>query len=148
MWRDFVIGRESVGITEVRVLHDSYVITCIMCVHVLINSCRGVKIHGIAYRLGSVVRITSNAEAGDLPFTYVQITRIYVYQDHKIFFANKLDIRNFVKDLRAISVHITSEKLLCLSTQFYCHGVLHVKQSANGLCVIEKDHWAKHTLFY
>jgi hypothetical protein len=123
---------------------------CVCCplftvVVLCIYSCKGVKIHGTTYKQGSVIRISSNDEQGDLPFVYAQIVRVYVYQDFKIFVTNTLSISDFVNDLRAISVDVTSNSLVCLSSQLYCDGVLHIKQHAH---LIEKDHWAKHTLFY
>ena len=117
----------------------------------VLYSCKGVKIHGITYKQGSLIRITSNDGQGDPLFVYAQVvcTRIvYVYQDFKIFITNKLSISDFVNNLRAISVDVTSDSLVCLSTQLYSHGVLHIKQHAHSSYIIEKDHWAKHTLFY
>ena len=75
------------------------------------------KIHGITYKQGSVIRITSDDEQGDLQFVYAQIVHVYVYQDFKIFLTNKLSISDFANDLRAISVDVTNDSLVCLSTQ-------------------------------
>ena len=113
----------------------------------VLYSCKGVKIHGVTYKQGSVIRM-SNDEEGDLPFVYAQIVHVYVYQDFKIFITNNLSIIDFVSNLRAISVNVTSNSLVCLSTQLYSHGVLHIKQHAHISYLVEKDHWAKHTLFY
>ena len=117
---------------------------CIVCIY----SCKGVKIHGTTYKQGSVISITSNDAQGDLPFLCAQIVHIYVYQDFKIFITNTLSIGDFVNNLRAISVDVTSNSLVCLSTQLFSHGVLHIKQHAHSSYIIEKDHWAKHTFFY
>ena len=129
------------------------VCVCVHCplftvVVLCIYSCKGVKIHGTTYKQGSVIRITSNDEQGDLPFIYAQIVHVYVYQDYKIFITNILSISDFMNNLRAINVDVTSNSLVCLSTQLYSHGVLHIKQHTHSSYIIEKDHWAKHTLFY
>ena len=146
-----------VCVSTVHRLRCVCVCMCVcVCVHcplftvvvLCIYSCKGVKIHGTTYKQGSVIRITSNDEQGDLPFIYAQIVHVYVYQDYKIFITNILSISDFVNNLRAINVDVTSNSLVCLSTQLYSHGVLHIKQHAHSSYIIEKDHWAKHTLFY
>ena len=172
VWRGFSIRQRIIGTIEVCVcvcvcacactcactcVHCPIVCVCVCvcaCVHcplfmvvLCIYSCKGVKIHGTTYKQGSVIRITSNDEQ-DLPFVYAQIVHVYVYQDFKIFITNTLSINDFVNNLRAISVDVTSNSLVCLSTQLYSHGVLHIKQHAHSSYIIEKDHWAKHTLFY
>ena len=42
----------------------------------VLYSCKGVKINGITYKQGSVIRITSDDEQGDLPFVYAQIVQV------------------------------------------------------------------------
>ena len=123
-------------------------IRCLRLFFVYICSCKGVKIHGTTYKQGSVIRITSNDEQGDLPFVYAKIVHVYVYQDFKIFITNTLSVSDFVNNLRAIRVDVTSNSLVCLSTQLFSHGVLHIKQHVHSSYIIEKDHWTKHTFFF
>jgi hypothetical protein len=112
-------------------------------------SCSGVKIHGVLYKCGSIIRVTSNDNTEDLPFTYVQIKKVYyVHLDHKIFVTNIVQVCEFVQPLRALNIVITEQPLLCLSTRLYCHGVLHLKHHNNSLYLVEKDHWRKHSAFY
>ena len=86
-------------------------------------SCSGVKIHGVLYKCGSIIRVISNDNAEDLPFIYAQIKQIYVHLDHKIFVTNIVQVHEFVQSLRAINV-VTEQPLLCLSVCLYYHGVL------------------------
>ena len=80
------------------------------------------KIHGTTYKQGSVIRITSNDAKGDLPFLYAQIVHVYVYQDFKIFITNTLSISDFVNNLRAISVDVTNNSLVCCPLSYLVMG--------------------------
>ena len=40
-----------------------------------------------------------------------------------------------MKNLRAISSDVTSISLVCLSTQLYSHGVIHLKEHAHSLYI-------------
>lgn len=95
-------------------------------------SCSGVKIHVVLYRCGSIIRIASSDNTDDLPFTNVQIKKVYVHLDYEIFGTNI--IREFVQPLRSLNV-VAEQPLLCLSTRLYCHGVLHLKY--NNLYLVE-----------
>ena len=108
----------------------------------------GVKIHGVLYKCGSVIRIASSDNTDDLPFTYAQIKKVYVHLDHKIFVTNIVKVSEFVQPLRSLNVVVTEQPLLCLSTRLYCHGVLHLKHLNNNLYLVEKDYWLKHSVFY
>ena len=118
--------------------------TCIILhVHVHTYSCSGVKIHGVLYRCGSVIRMTSSDNTDDLSFTYAQIKKVYVHLDYKIF-VTYITAREFMQPLRSLNV-VTEQPLLCLSTHLYCHGV-HLKH--HNLYLVEKDYWLKHSVFY
>ena len=49
------------------------------------------KIHGIYYKSGAVVRvkIKSDDQSDPFPFQYAKIKDFYIYQDHKIFSTQK-----------------------------------------------------------
>ena len=106
------------------------------------------KIHGVLYKCGSIIRIASSDDSEVLPFTYAQIKRVYVHLDHKIFVTNIVQVCKVVQPLRSLSVVVTEQPLLCLSTHLYCHGVLHLKHHNHSFYLVEKDHWLKHSVFY
>ena len=103
--------------------------------------------HGIHYKSGAVVRVQSY-QSETFPFQYAKIKEFYVYKDHKIIFAHKLNIITSNQHMRAIEVEITEEAMLFLSDDLYCHGVLHLKQHRLNMYLVEKDNRVKPTFFY
>ena len=97
------------------------------------------RIHGIPYKLGSVLRVKSS------PFLYAKIADMYIYKDHKIFITYKVNVQYFNQHMRAIEVEIT-EEICCLFDDLYCHGVLHLKQL--DMYLIEKDNRVNPSFFY
>ena len=49
-----------------------------------------IKIHGIHYKSGVVVRVTVQLDQSEIPFQYAKIKDFYIYKDHKIFIVQKL----------------------------------------------------------
>ena len=82
------------------------------------------------------------------PFQYAKINAFYVYKDHKIITAQKLNVISRHQHMKAIQVEIIEEVLLFLSDDFYCHGVLHLKQHGCNMYLIEKDNRVKPAFFY
>ena len=103
-----------------------------------------IKIHGIHYKSGAVVCVKSY-QSETFPFQYAKINAFYVYKDHKIITAQKLNVISRHQHMKAIQVEIIEEVLLFLSDDFYCHGVLHLKQYGY---LIEKDNRVKPAFFY
>ena len=67
-----------------------------------------VKVHGIKYTNGVVVRVKAQPtieENGD-PFIYLQIKDIYVYKDHKIFVLQVMKVVQFVEHFRAFNIQL------------------------------------------
>ena len=79
---------------------------------------------------------------------YAQIEEIYVLHDHKVLLTHLLEVISHEQHFRAIKVSVTPQPFLCHYNDLYCHGVLHLKQQGHETYLIERDHWAKHTLFY
>ena len=94
-------------------------------------SCSGVKIHGVLYKCGSVIRIASSDNTDDLPFTYAQIKKVYVHLDRKIFVTNIVKVSEFVQPLRSLNV-VTEQPLLCLICQLIC--IVMVFSTLNQCC--------------
>ena len=82
-----------------------------------------------------VVRVQD--ESGSL--IYGQIEDIYVHNDHKIFVLSVVKIVQYVEHLRAIEIEITDRTLLCLNEDIFRHGVLHIKQKAGRLYIIDYE---------
>ena len=76
---------------------------------------------------GSVIRLHTNV---DEPCTYAQIQDIIVYDNHKLFEVNMLNIIAHDSHCQCIQVEVpeTSTTVCCLYSQFHCHGVLHLKK--------------------
>lgn len=60
------------------------------------------KIHGIHYKSGAVVRVTANQK--HFFFNYAKIKDFYIYKDHKIFTAQKLNVIRSNTHIRGIQV--------------------------------------------
>lgn len=97
-----------------------------------------VKIHGIKYSHGAVIRIRPNDKC-DQDYIYGEIGDVFVYKDHKIFGFNLLQTEEFDEHLRAIRVKRSNIKQLCLYEDFYMHGALHIKAKANQLYIIDHE---------
>ena len=88
-----------------------------------------IKIHGILYKSGAVVRVTVKSDESErFPFQYAKIKDFYIYKDHKIFTAQKLNVIASNTHIRGIQVELIEDVLLFRSDNLYCHGVLHLKQ--------------------
>ena len=93
------------------------------------------KIHGIHYKSGAVVRVTVQSDQSEtLPFQYAKL-RIYIFI---IFIAQKLNVIGSNAHIRGIQVELIKDVLLFRSDDLYCHGVLHLKQQGLDTYLIEK----------
>ena len=74
----------------------------------------------------SVIHLQST----DDEFSYAQIKDIIVYNNHKLFEVTFLNVISYDSHCQSIQVEApnSSSNILCLYTQFYCHGVLHLKK--------------------
>ena len=108
-----------------------------------------IKIHGIHYKSGAVVRVAVQSDQSEtFPFQYAKIKDFYIYKDHKIFTAQKLNVIGSNTHIRGIQVELIEDVLLFRSNDLYCHGVLHLKQQGLDTYLIEKDNRVKPTFFY
>ena len=78
----------------------------------------------------------------------LKIKDFYIYKDHKIFTAQKLNVIGSNTHIRGIQVKFIEDVLLFHSDDLYCHGVLHLKQQGLDMYLIEKDNRVKPTFFY
>lgn len=102
-------------------------------------------IHGVKYQSGAVIRLQCSRTCVEEPFTYCVITDILIYEDHKVFCLEPLKVTCFCAHTQSFQVSRRGEKFLALFSTFYCHGVLHFKESNSHLYIVERDHWAKGT---
>jgi len=99
---------------------------------------KGVKIHGIEYRVNAIIRIKrDSAEDG---FTYAHIDDLYIYQSNKIFLTTVVNVMEINPHIKSIKIYITSEKVLCTFTDLFCKGVLHCKERDGDMYIIEKQY--------
>ena len=108
------------------------------------------KIHGIYYKSGAVVRvkIISDDQSDPFPFQYAKIKDFYIYQDHKIFSTQKLHVIDTNAHIKGIQVELLEDVLLFCSDDLFSHGVLHLKQQGLEVYLIEKDNRISPTFFY
>ena len=108
-----------------------------------------IKIHGIHYKSGAVVHVTVQSDQSEtFPFQYAKIKDFYIYKDHKIFIAQRLNVIGSNTHIRSIQVELIEDVLLFCSDDLYCHGVLHLKQQGLDTYLVEKDNRVKPTFFY
>ena len=81
-----------------------------------------VKIHGMVYKPGLVIRIAS-----DGGFWYGEITSIYVYMDIKFFVLCKLIVCSFIEHSRCLLVNQDMSHVIVTYEDFFCHGFLNIK---------------------
>ena len=75
------------------------------------------------------------------PFNYCRIKNIYIHNDEKIFEVEVMMIITYHDNIRAIQVATTDQTLWCLYTDFYYHGILHIKTKAENMFIIDKQFW-------
>ena len=59
--------------------------------------------------------------------------------NYKIFQLEVLHIVSYVERYRAFEIVHSNDEFLCLFSDFYCHGVLHLKSKHDKSYIIEKD---------
>ena len=65
------------------------------------------KIHGIHYKSGAVVRVTIKSDQSEtFPFQYAKIKDFYIYKDNKIVTAQKLNVIASNRHIRGIQVEL------------------------------------------
>ena len=143
--RSLYIKRGGLSI-HVTVKTGSTVVSC----GDIVVSPYSVKIHGIHYKSGAVVRIkVKSDDRSDLfPFQYATIKNFYIYKDHKIICAQKLHVIDTNVHIRGIQVKLLEDVLLFRSDDLFSHGVLHLKQQGFEVYLIEKDNRINPTFFY
>ena len=100
------------------------------------------KIHGIKYENGDVVRMKKSTESDGLePFCYCCIRDIYVYEDEKIFNVETLNIVQYYEHCRAIEVKMTGQTLWNVYANFFCHEMLPLKKRDGRLYLVEQQFW-------
>ena len=92
------------------------------------------SIHGIHYKSGTVIRMQN--ETG---FEYCIIEEILIYNDEKIFITKSLQLEGYDGKLCAFHVSATGIEKVVLFKDFYCHGILHLKNKSGKLYIVEKD---------
>ena len=89
-----------------------------------------VKIHGVLYTPGVVVRVGCS----DGSISYNEIKSIYVYKDVKLFVVSQLFVESFIEHYRSFRVSTTSDISVVLYEDFHGHEVLHcVEKTVNIL---------------
>ena len=63
------------------------------------------KIHGVHYKCGAVVRMKSD-QSETVPFQYGKLKDFYIYKDHKIITAQKLNVIISNRHIRGIQVDL------------------------------------------
>ena len=107
-----------------------------------------IKIHGIHYKSGAIVRVAVQSDQSEtFPFHYAKIKDFYIYKDH-IFTTQKLNVIGSNTHIRGIQVELIEDVLLFRSDDLYCHGVLNLKQQALDTYLIEKGNRVKSTFIY
>lgn len=102
-----------------------------------------IKIHGTKYAPGTIIRLKKQSliENSSESFIYCYIQNIYVYKDHKIFEVEVMKVLEFKDHIRAIHVAYTGQRLWCLHTDLFCHGVLHLLTKDRKIHIIDKQYY-------
>ena len=95
-----------------------------------------IQIHGVKYGNAAVIRIKTNKD-GVFPFEYAMIKDIYVLEDEKVFNTNLLCVNHFTDHTKSLIVSPTGDEVVVTVQDIFCHGVLHIKQKANGFHLTE-----------
>ena len=105
---------------DFTVIHEGY-----HCNYIISYRANSIKIHGIHYKSGAVVRVRVNSDqSGTFHFQYATIKDFYIYKDHT---AQKLHVIDTNVHIRGIKVELLEDVLLFCSDDLFCHGVLHLK---------------------
>ena len=105
-----------------------------------------IKVHGTKYAAGTIIRLKTpshlqNSFNDISDFIYCYIHNIYIYKDYKVFEVEAMKVMEFKDHIRAIHVACTGERLWCLQTDFFCHGVLHPLTKSKDIHVIDKRYY-------
>ena len=97
-----------------------------------------ITIYGTKYKIGCVIRVKCRKNG---EFSYAQVNGIIVYENHKLFEVTVLDIIEYDTHCQAYRIEQSESAVpsLCLYNQFYCHGVLHLKEKNGSHFLVEKD---------
>lgn len=106
-------------------------------------STQSVIIHGIEYKTESVIRAKSDDQSET--FYYAMIKDIFIIEDLKIFAIEKLSLDKVNVHLCSLEVSRISHTELITFDSFFCHGVLHLKESKY---LVEKDNNLKNLWCY
>lgn len=108
----------------------------------LVLRCKYVRMNGIEYREGSVVRVCNASSSDVLPFFYVSIKSIIVFKGMKFFVCAPYTIETFDHHFNAVIVKMDcmlANLFIAFSTLF-SPGVVSIYNVDSMICVIEKDH--------
>ena len=72
---------------------------------------------------------------------YCYVHNIYIYKDYKVFEVEVMELLAFKDHIRAIHVSFTGQRLWCLHTDFFCHGVLHLLTKDKNIHIVDKQYY-------
>ena len=108
-----------------------------------------VKIHGTKYAAGTIVRLKkplmlekSFDDVEDFIYSYIQ--NIFIYKDYKVFEVELMKVSVFKDHIRALQVVFTGQRLWCLDSDFFCHGVLHLLTKDKNTYIIDKQFYWRY----
>ena len=105
-----------------------------------VNRAKSMKIYGILYKPGAIIRVKMNqVQDDDVPFQYTLIKDIHIYKHHKLIIGQLIKYICCCPHIRANKVELTEQCIICCPEDLYCHGVLHLMERGSDFFLIEKD---------
>ena len=105
--------------------------------------CNYIKVFGVEYRNGTVIRLASDFLSDPFPFYYGEIIEIYVYNNFKFFICKAFNFECYDTHYNAaiVTPNCVMTPKLVLYDNLYSPGVVSFHYSLDGVIfVVDKDH--------
>ena len=139
------IGDEVKGDITVNFRTSALYTTLLMHLDMPLNTglllkCKYVRLSGIEYRRGAIVRLTDSSDT--LPFYYASIADIYVYNSFKFFICLPYNTEHYDTHYNAsiVSPNCVMTPQLIPCDKLYFPGVVSFHYTGDKHYVIDKDH--------